>query len=460
MDILPNDLWNVCWNYLTQSEYRCNAILLNRQCYKLSHSIHQSCLPRDHVILLLRKQTIEQAQDILLRLQQPIKHLEVDEACILYSNQHSRQLQLHTILSQIQYLTFLPGVDNPIHTASLICSFNQMHALQSLSFSCSLLQLLDIDQGAQYWWEFNDELYESNVQQLADSLQHIHSLSISGYYQNGYTTLLYRIIQSPPHLHVLRLDSICFDEEIVQLTDGSTEIQEIHLTFCHRTSSSSVKLNLNQYQHLRILNIYHCGSDCFTPQSILPEIQSLRHLQSLNLREWYAQDIHQLIACTFINTLTELYVFDFAHVRGNGHNDASNQYIQSHHLQLLLSACTNLTHLMIEFRHSIDPENHFFQSFVTQSIWSNNNTLQSVCFILKDGGMEMMCMARFILFFCQSATALKQFKLSPQPAWWTMELQDCFDTSVSTDPNEQESIGGYFKPFYRPQFIRLLHTVD
>lgn len=460
MNKLPNDIWNLCCNYFTQSEYRCTAILINQQCFKLSHSIHHSCLPREHVILLVRKQTIAEAQNVLLRVQPPIKHLEVDEACILYSTQFAKQLQLHTLLSQIHSLTFLPSATNSIHTASLIHTFNQMPALQYLSFHCSLFDMLDIDQGVQYSWEFNEELYESNVQQMAHSLRHIRSLSINDYFQQGYNTLLYRIIQSPP-LHVLRLDSIWFndDDEIVQFTtNGCADIREIYLTRCHhsRISPFSVSMHLNRYQYLRILNVYHCRGHCFTPQYILPEIKSLRHLESLSLSEWYAADIHGLLACAFVTTLKELYLFDFAHVSSTWQLNASKQYIQCRHLQSLLLACTNLSHLWIEFRHyslpSNDHKNNFFSSFVTTPT-TNNNTLQSVCFILNDPKQEID-MDRFILLFCQCALALKEFKLCSQPAWWTRELQDCFDTNA----HEEDMVGGYFKPFYRHQFIRKLHT--
>lgn len=53
---LPDELWHMCWNWLTQNEYRCKAIHLNRQCQRIHTkliSVH-----KQNVILPVRFATV------------------------------------------------------------------------------------------------------------------------------------------------------------------------------------------------------------------------------------------------------------------------------------------------------------------------------------------------------------------------------------------------------------------
>lgn len=426
---LPDELWNECWQYATQAEYRCAITCINRHWLKLTKIY--SCLPREQVSLSLfsSKLTIEQSQSILLQLEQPIKQLAIDEPFVLYST--TPTIQLQQILCQIEHLT-LSYRQIIRFLQPLIWSFQQMHSLRSLSLDYTFLEAL----------MYYTQLEDSCIKLLSQSLKHLNSFSLDGDNIQGSTlNVPWTLIQSL-NLRVLRLRAISLHEEIWDLNPVRSEIHELYITncICDLLIDRPIPLQLQQYHQLHVLSIVNCYGDWFSPEFVLPEIQSLTGITSLALENWYSNDLQALAQCAFISTLQRLYLHGLAQV------DAKDLY-------LVLSMCKNLLYLEIEFT-THDTINVSTSNF---SAW-HNDTIQNACFILDRGeDVHDVGLDQMVLQFCQCTTNLQQLELSPEPTWWTSILNKCFDCRREDD-EVNEIVGGYFNTDGRLNLIQLLQA--
>lgn len=427
---LPNDLWLLCWNYTTQMEYRCGAIHLNRQCWKLSQDQARYCRARTHVTL---NEHVKTPERILFNLQQPIVSLSVTAACLLK----------HQPLPHVQSLHIISGV-LPIQILARL--FKHLSKLRQLS-----------------WFV---DVHQDLTKEVSESLVHLQELELQGLNQNRLRDRwIYTLLPFLLNLQILRLNHLWHSD--LQVLQGVTiHLRELYLNECTLQSINDSSHILRRFPNLQVLELYNVRSlhwhqpvPCLQAQNVLNAIMEFHTLHRLKLSYWTLNDLQQFATpSSLTRSLQTLYIT----IQLDLQTPVSYSSLYSA-LVVLINTCTQL------HTFHLGLPDHTCALQITETpplIICNNHPFLAQVHLIFGTRIMKQINAHFIWMFasCSNLQQLEiQFESEEEllrPCWWNKEIQDCFIAKRQA-MDENDVYGGVFiNDTSRVQYFDLLKHVQ
>lgn len=410
---LPDVLWCASWNWLTQYEYRCCAIVLNRQTFRISNEC--VCLPRTSIVL--KNPLVLQTQSLLLTFDS-ITSLEIDNINVFLNLEQSCiHPQIPAVVRHVEKLSLTGPTRTSV--ALLVELLQLMPRLKSVRINGHITSFGQSLVAARIFALSNAVV---NLQELCitDRLDFVpHWCWIESWLSSGYLRRLH--INNCNVTVNFSLEKIC-----------KTTIKELVFEQC---LSAELLLYVDQCINLEVYEVILPGRYGKASDS-LSQLKNLKYLRRLRLNNFIRLDISTLCHSAFTQSLQELHLDSVM-------NQGSDR-IAPDDINTILISCMQLRSLSLFFAHyyqyTTDPE---LCNFITGPMYFGSSILETLSIAVAPN--SFIRLDYMVLAFVEACIALSTIHLTPpvsSPVWKSFAFQNCFHNNNNNNIQHKSNVVG------------------